>query len=171
MGDTGSGKSALIRQMLMQLTEDRQTAIVYDPAREYVERFYSPERGDIILNPLDARSPYWNPGDELEGGVAGSPTAQAEARTIAESVFPDPVTTFRTPMPRRLRFRSIRTTSGSARGQRTPTARGTRRICLRALSTTMVRIDSLHPRSRARVRSVMFTMETGGGYRRRWARR
>jgi hypothetical protein len=81
MGDTGSGKSALIRQMLMQLTQDRQTVIVYDPAREYVERFYSPERGDIILNPLDARSPYWNPGDELQH--------EAEARTIAESVFPD----------------------------------------------------------------------------------
>jgi type IV secretory pathway TraG/TraD family ATPase VirD4 len=81
MGDTGSGKSALIRQMLIQLTQDRQTVIVYDPAREYVERFYSPERGDIILNPLDARSPYWNPGDELEH--------EAESRTIAESVFPD----------------------------------------------------------------------------------
>jgi type IV secretory pathway TraG/TraD family ATPase VirD4 len=81
MGDTGSGKSALIRQMLIQLTQDRQTVIVYDPAREYVGRFYSPERGDIILNPLDARSPYWNPGDELEH--------EAESRTIAESVFPD----------------------------------------------------------------------------------
>jgi type IV secretory pathway TraG/TraD family ATPase VirD4 len=81
MGDTGSGKSALIRQMLMQLTRDQQTVIVYDPAREYAERFYSPERGDIILNPLDARAPYWNPGDELQH--------EAEARTIAESVFPD----------------------------------------------------------------------------------
>src|SRR5436305_1485184 len=37
--------------------------------------------GDIILNPLDARSPYWSPGEEL--------TNEAEARTIAESVFPD----------------------------------------------------------------------------------
>jgi len=25
---------------------------VYDPAREYVERFFNPQRGDIILNPL-----------------------------------------------------------------------------------------------------------------------
>ena len=81
MGDTGSGKSALMRQILWQLTIQQQTAIVYDPAREYVERFFNPERGDIILNPLDARSPYWNPGDELDH--------EAEARTIAESVFPD----------------------------------------------------------------------------------
>ena len=81
MGDTGSGKSALMRQILWQLTIQQQTAIVYDPAREYIERFFNPERGDIILNPLDARSPYWNPGDELDH--------EAEARTIAESVFPD----------------------------------------------------------------------------------
>jgi hypothetical protein len=67
--------------VLWRLTADRQTAIVYDPAREYIERFYNPERGDIILNPLDARSPYWSPGEEL--------TNEAEARTIAESVFPD----------------------------------------------------------------------------------
>jgi type IV secretory pathway TraG/TraD family ATPase VirD4 len=77
MGDTGTGKSALIRQILGQLHESGQTAIVYDPAREYVERFYHPERGDVILNPLDARSPYWNPGEEL--------AHEAEARTIAES--------------------------------------------------------------------------------------
>jgi hypothetical protein len=81
MGDTGSGKSALMRQILWQLTKQQETAIVYDPAREYVERFYNPERGDIILNPLDVRAPYWNPGDELDH--------DAEARTIAESVFPD----------------------------------------------------------------------------------
>jgi type IV secretory pathway TraG/TraD family ATPase VirD4 len=81
MGDTGSGKSALMRQILWQLTKQQEAAIVYDPAREYVERFYNPERGDIILNPLDARAPYWNPGDELDH--------EAEARTIAESVLPD----------------------------------------------------------------------------------
>ncbi|MGA3242516.1 MAG: type IV secretion system DNA-binding domain-containing protein [Bryobacteraceae bacterium] len=81
MGDTGTGKSALIRQMLWRLTADQQTAIVYDPARGYIERFYHPERGDIILNPLDARSPYWSPGEEL--------TNEAEARSLAESVFPD----------------------------------------------------------------------------------
>jgi type II secretory pathway predicted ATPase ExeA len=43
MGDTGSGKSALIRQMLMQLTEDRQTAIVYDPARHVTRRHPWPQ--------------------------------------------------------------------------------------------------------------------------------
>jgi len=81
MGDTGTGKSSLIRQVLQQLDQRGETAIVYDPAREYTPQFYRPERGDVILNPLDARSPYWSPGDELQD--------EAEALTLAASLFPD----------------------------------------------------------------------------------
>jgi hypothetical protein len=65
MGDSGTGKSALIRQLLRQLEDRGDTAIVCDPALEYTPQFYTPERGDVILNPIDARSPYWSPGDEL----------------------------------------------------------------------------------------------------------
>jgi type IV secretory pathway TraG/TraD family ATPase VirD4 len=81
MGDSGTGKSALIRQILRQLGDRGDTAIVYDPALEYTPQFYTPERGDVILNPLDARSPYWSPGDELRH--------DAEALTLATSLFPD----------------------------------------------------------------------------------
>jgi type IV secretory pathway TraG/TraD family ATPase VirD4 len=81
MGDSGTGKSALIRQILQQLEERGETAIVYDPALEYTPQFYTPERGDVILNPIDARSPYWSPGDELRH--------EAEALTLATSLFPD----------------------------------------------------------------------------------
>jgi hypothetical protein len=81
MGDSGTGKSALIRQMLCQLEARGDTAIVYDPALEYTPQFYTPERGDVILNPLDTRSPYWSPGDELRH--------DAEALTLATSLFPD----------------------------------------------------------------------------------
>ena len=81
MGDSGTGKSALIRQLLCQLEVRDETAIVYDPAREYVEQFYSPARGDVILNPLDARAPYWTPGDEWRH--------EAETLTLAKSLFPD----------------------------------------------------------------------------------
>jgi type IV secretory pathway TraG/TraD family ATPase VirD4 len=81
MGDSGTGKSALIRQLLSQFEDRGDTAIVYDPALEYTPQFYSPERGDVILNPLDARSPYWSPGDELRH--------DAEALTLATSLFPD----------------------------------------------------------------------------------
>ncbi len=81
MGDSGTGKSALIRQILTQVAERGQTAIVYDPALEYTPQFYSPSRGDVILNPLDERMPYWSPGDELGH--------DAEALTLAASLFPD----------------------------------------------------------------------------------
>src|SRR3989475_1999182 len=81
MGDSGTGKSALIRQILCQLEDRGDTAIVYDPALEYTPQFYTPERGDVILNPLDTRSPYWSPGDELRH--------DAEALTLATSLFPD----------------------------------------------------------------------------------
>ncbi len=81
MGDSGTGKSALIRQMLSQIWDRGETAIVYDPAREFLPQFYSPERGDVILNPADARSPFWTPGDEVPH--------EAEALTLAASLFPD----------------------------------------------------------------------------------
>jgi Type IV secretion-system coupling protein DNA-binding domain len=81
MGDSGTGKSALIRQILMQVEGRGETAIVYDPALEYTPQFFDPKRGDRVLNPLDARMPYWTPGDELRQG--------AEALTLAASLFPD----------------------------------------------------------------------------------
>ena len=80
-GNTGGGKSAAIRQLAVQIADRNESAIIYDPALEYVTRFYSPERGDIILNPLDARAPYWSPGDEVEH--------DAEALTIAHALFHD----------------------------------------------------------------------------------
>ncbi|MBI3264942.1 MAG: type IV secretion system DNA-binding domain-containing protein, partial [Acidobacteria bacterium] len=96
MGDSGTGKSALIRQLLRQLEDRGDTAIVYDPALEYTPQFYTPERGDAILNPIDARSPYWSPGDELRH--------EAEALTLATSLFPDRVNEnpFFTEGPRRI---------------------------------------------------------------------
>ena len=81
MGDSGTGKSALLRQVLMQIAERGETAIVYDPALEYTPQFYQPSRGDLILNPLDARCPYWSPSAEV--------MHEAEALTLATSLFPD----------------------------------------------------------------------------------
>ena len=79
MGDTGTGKSTLLMQILQQVQQRSESAIVNDPAGEFTERFYSRERGDWILNPLDARFPYWTPSDELRN--------PAEARTIATSLY------------------------------------------------------------------------------------
>ncbi len=81
IGDTGAGKSSLIRQILMQVEERGETAIVYDPALEYTPQFYEPGRGDVILNPLDARMPYWSPCDEVRH--------EAEAEGLAAALFKD----------------------------------------------------------------------------------
>jgi hypothetical protein len=79
IGDTGSGKTTIIMQMLRQIQARKHSAIIYDPACEFIERFYSEARGDIVLNPLDRRCPYWGPSEEL--------VRRAEARTIAASLF------------------------------------------------------------------------------------
>ena len=39
IGDTGAGKSALMFQLLRQVRSRGDSAIVYDPAREFVKRF------------------------------------------------------------------------------------------------------------------------------------
>jgi hypothetical protein len=81
VGDSGTGKSAAIRQILSQVWERGEAAIVYDPAMEYLPQFYSESRGDVVLNPMDARCPFWSPGDEVPH--------EAEALTLAASLFPD----------------------------------------------------------------------------------
>ena len=79
MGDTGAGKTRLIMQLLLQIKSRGHSAIVYDPAGEFVQRFYDKSRKDIILNPLDARCPYWGPSEELR--------RRAEAKAIAASLY------------------------------------------------------------------------------------
>jgi hypothetical protein len=81
MGDTGSGKSNAIRQLLRQVRERGESAIVYDPAMDFVSEFYSPARGDLILNPLDQRCPYWSLGNEID--------RDETAATIAAAFLPE----------------------------------------------------------------------------------
>jgi type IV secretory pathway TraG/TraD family ATPase VirD4 len=82
IGDTGAGKSSLLFQVLRQVRSRGDSAIVYDPAREYVKRFYDPTKGDIILNPLDKRCPYWGPAEDLR--------TRSEAKALAVSLFQPP---------------------------------------------------------------------------------
>ena len=79
MGDTGVEKTQLIMQCLRQIRQRGDSAIVYDPACEYIQRFYDGGRGDIVLNPLDTRCPYWGPAQEME--------SNAEADAIAASLY------------------------------------------------------------------------------------
>lgn len=80
-GGTGSGKTSVIRDILYQVEERGDTAIIFDPDREFVQEFYREDRGDWVLNPKDERCPYWPIGEEAAD--------EAEATAIAVGMFPD----------------------------------------------------------------------------------
>lgn len=80
-GDTGTGKSTLVRQIIYQIEERAEAAIIFDPDREYIQEFFSEQRGDWVLNPKDDRCPYWPIGAEAND--------EAEATPIAIGLFPD----------------------------------------------------------------------------------
>jgi hypothetical protein len=80
IGDSGTGKSSLIRQLLTQLRSRGEGAIVYDPATEFTPQFYDPV-SDTILNPTDRRMPFWTPSDEVRHPV--------DAAALASSLFPE----------------------------------------------------------------------------------
>jgi type IV secretory pathway TraG/TraD family ATPase VirD4 len=105
-GSPGSGKSTLIRHMLAQIQERGQRAIVLDPDAEFVQEFYDEGRGDVVLNPLDARCPFWSPWLEFRDnsfamdseamaaslirGQAKTPTEEffrQSSRTLIEAIF------------------------------------------------------------------------------------
>lgn len=64
-GTTGSGKTTVLRQMLDRIEARGEAALVYDTSGEFIAHYYDPQRGDIILNPFDARCAYWSPFAEI----------------------------------------------------------------------------------------------------------
>lgn len=53
-------------QLLLQVAERGESAVVYDPVAEHSRKVFDAERGHIVLNPLDARCPYWGPTQEMQ---------------------------------------------------------------------------------------------------------
>ena len=58
-GTTGSGKSVALRKMLHWIRERGDKAIIYDKGCSFTGKFYNPKT-DVILNPFDERSAYWD---------------------------------------------------------------------------------------------------------------
>lgn len=87
LGDPGTGKSQVIHQLLDNIAKrkEKEAVVVYDPAGEFIEKHFDPDEGDIVLNPLDVRCPYWKPCFE-DGFIGDAPIRQF----IAESFFPHP---------------------------------------------------------------------------------
>lgn len=65
LGTTGSGKTTALRQMLDGIERRGEAALAYDTSGEFIAHYYNPARGDIILNPFDARCAFWTPFDEI----------------------------------------------------------------------------------------------------------
>lgn len=65
-GSPGTGKTQAIMRLLDRIKERGDTAIVYDTKGALLSRHMDPDRGDILLNPLDRRSAPWSPWADLD---------------------------------------------------------------------------------------------------------
>ena len=86
IGTTGTGKSVLMKKLMHAATLKNQRAIVYDKTGELTAQFYDPSRGDILLNPFDARMPAWN----LWADCPTEPDFDAMAASLMPHVGHDP---------------------------------------------------------------------------------
>ena len=59
-GTTGSGKTVLISDLVAQIRSRNERCILYDKMGSYTRSFFNPS-SDVLMNPLDARSPCWSP--------------------------------------------------------------------------------------------------------------
>jgi hypothetical protein len=84
VGTTGTGKSSAICELLGAALRRGDRLVVADPDGGYLRRFYDASRGDVILNPFDARSVRWNPFGELRRPY--------DAEQLVRSLLPDPET-------------------------------------------------------------------------------
>ncbi len=82
VGQSGSGKTTALRSLLRQIVQRGEHALIFDADGSYVAQFYSPARGDVILNPFDARTARWNPLTDI--------ATLADAHRVATVLLPKP---------------------------------------------------------------------------------
>lgn len=80
-GTTGTGKTQVIRQLILQILRRQQKMVILDDGGEYLREFYDEKRGDVILNPFDQRMPYWDAWAECE--------TSADFENFATALIPD----------------------------------------------------------------------------------
>ena len=81
IGTTGTGKSTAIQEILTRALARGDRAVIADPDGGYLQRFYRPERGDIVLNPFDRRSVKWDLFSEIRN--------THDIEQLARSLIPD----------------------------------------------------------------------------------
>jgi len=60
VGTTGAGKTNLYNDLLPQISKRKNKALVIDTTGDMISKYYNPERGDVIINPFDARTCNWD---------------------------------------------------------------------------------------------------------------
>jgi type IV secretory pathway TraG/TraD family ATPase VirD4 len=81
IGTTGTGKSTAIRELMTRALARGDRAVIADPDGGYAHSFYQRGRGDIVLNPFDARSVKWDLFAEINCAY--------DADQLARSLIPD----------------------------------------------------------------------------------
>lgn len=79
VGNSGTGKSQLISQLLTQIRSRGDLAIIFDSKLDFVRDFYL--QSDTLLSPFDQRSPTWNIWQDIEDYI--------DAETFAEAIIKD----------------------------------------------------------------------------------
>ncbi|WP_431470123.1 type IV secretion system DNA-binding domain-containing protein [Sphingosinithalassobacter sp. LHW66-3] len=79
VGTTGTGKTVALTELVDEIRERGERAVIFDLTGAFIETFYEADR-DIILNPLDARCPAWS--------VFNDCASRAEFHSAAESLVP-----------------------------------------------------------------------------------
>ena len=79
VGTTGMGKTVALFELVDEIRQRGERAVIFDLTGAFIEAFYEPER-DVILNPLDARCPAWS--------VFNDCTTSSEFHAAAESLVP-----------------------------------------------------------------------------------
>lgn len=81
LGTTGTGKSTAIREILRDAMFRGDRAVIADPDGSYQKRYYTPERGDQILNPFHPQAARWDLFAEIQ--------QLHDADQLARSLIPD----------------------------------------------------------------------------------
>ena len=81
IGTTGTGKSTAVRELLAQALGRGDRAVIADPDGGYLQGFYRPDRGDVVLNPFDPRSVKWDLFAEVRNDY--------DVEQLARSLIPD----------------------------------------------------------------------------------
>jgi hypothetical protein len=65
VGKPGTGKTVFMLQLLDSIAKHQSKCMVYDFKGDYISHFYNSSQ-DLIFNPVDKRSVYWNFFDDIE---------------------------------------------------------------------------------------------------------